>query len=208
MATESLISGDSLRSSGPSDPRDPYFQLAVLEKSPQFPETQNWTQNENQNHPQLHHPTDIGNAARETETYLKWVARTMEEFFRQGDLEREKNLPVSTFFDREATSIPKCQMGYMDVLVLPLFTVLGQLIPEVADVCLENLETNRRYVAKMTRITEGDEGGADRAAGTGNGVVKTTTTFGRAMGALKGQAVFGRFFGKPKKTAAEEYKED
>ena len=47
----------------------------------------------------------------------------MEEFFRQGDLEKEKNLPVSMFFGRENTSIPRCQLGFIDVLILPLFTV-------------------------------------------------------------------------------------
>ena len=38
----------------------------------------------------------------------------MEEFFQQGDLERSKGLPVTKFFDRANTNVPKCQMGFIN----------------------------------------------------------------------------------------------
>ncbi len=142
----------------------------------------------------LLHASDIGNACRPTATYLKWVSKIMEEFFRQGDLEREKNLPVSMFFDRNNTSIPKCQMGYIDVLVLPLYSVLGQLIPEVGSVCCEYLEVNRKYVSKQAKVTDEEptdgllankkKEGADAS---GNGIA----------GAMK--RGFGRLFGGGRK---------
>ncbi|CAD7976408.1 unnamed protein product [Amoebophrya sp. A25] len=94
----------------------------------------------------LLHAADISNACRPGEVYVRHVQRTMEEFFRQGDIERDKNMPVSMFFDRETTSTPKCQQAFIDVVVLPLFTVLGNYLPEVSGHCLENLWANRAHV--------------------------------------------------------------
>ena len=145
----------------------------------------------------LLHASDIGNACRPTAIYLKWVSKVMEEFFRQGDLEREKNLPVSMFFDRNNTSIPKCQMGFIDVLVLPLYSVLGQLIPEVANVCNEYLETNRKYVSRQAKVTEDDDvgGGGDEGGTKGRGAAPN----GGAAGALAGAfSSMKGLFGKKK----------
>lgn len=106
----------------------------------------------------LLHSADIGNPCRATAIYTKWISRVMEEFFRQGDLEREKNLPVSMFFDRENTSVAKCQLGFIDVLVLPLFTVLSTLIPQVGTHCIANLERNRSYIRKQVEPAQGNDG--------------------------------------------------
>ncbi|CAD7960326.1 unnamed protein product [Amoebophrya sp. A120] len=102
----------------------------------------------------LLHAADISNSTRKSELYFTHVSRTMEEYFRQGDIERDKNLPVSMFFDRESTSTPKCQLGFIDVVVLPLFTVLGQFLPEVQQTCLENLWLNRTFVQQQDQQLE------------------------------------------------------
>lgn len=52
---------------------------------------------------------DIGHAAKNTELHERWSLRVMEEFFKQGDSEKEQNLPVSMFCDRETTDIGKVQ---------------------------------------------------------------------------------------------------
>ena len=44
-----------------------------------------------------------------------------EEFFRQGDYERQLNLPVTSLCDRQTTSIPKIQAGFFRYVVSPLF---------------------------------------------------------------------------------------
>ena len=37
----------------------------------------------------------------------------MDEFFRQGDTEASRGLPISPFMDREKTDIAKCQVGFI-----------------------------------------------------------------------------------------------
>lgn len=45
----------------------------------------------------------------------------MDEFFRQGDLERSQGLPLSPMTDREKTSTPMSQINFIEFIVAPLF---------------------------------------------------------------------------------------
>ena len=80
------------------------------------------------------HAADICNPAKPRELSLQWSARVMEEFFAQGDRERALGLPISPFMDRTkepvTTTITKCQVGFINVLVRPFFqewsTFLGE----------------------------------------------------------------------------------
>ncbi|CAG0881687.1 unnamed protein product [Darwinula stevensoni] len=47
--------------------------------------------------------------------------KVCDEFFRQGDFERDLNLPVTTLCDREKTSVSKIQVGFLQYVVSPLF---------------------------------------------------------------------------------------
>ena len=46
-----------------------------------------------------------------------------EEFYRQGDREQSEGLPVSPLFDRNKPGVTKSQVGFFDVVILPLFQV-------------------------------------------------------------------------------------
>lgn len=63
---------------------------------------------------------DISNPAKPASIYRRWVDRVMEEFFLQGDAEKEAGLKISPFMDR-STSVPKCQLGFINYLVFPLY---------------------------------------------------------------------------------------
>ena len=69
----------------------------------------------------------------------------MEEFFRQGDLEAKLGMPISPFYDREKTSTAACQMGFINVLVKPLYAEFTTLLggPAVTE-CFSCLEANLR----------------------------------------------------------------
>lgn len=64
---------------------------------------------------------DISNPCRPWEISRKWAYKVCEEFFRQGDYERQLNLPVTPVCDRSVTSIPKIQTGFFTHVVLPLY---------------------------------------------------------------------------------------
>ena len=104
----------------------------------------------------LVHAADIGFAGRPWLLYHKWVGRVMEEYFRQGDIEKDRNIPVSMFYDRANTSIPSCQVGFIDVLVLPLFVVLGQLVPEVDAVVVARIKENKNIFVNQEKPTEAE----------------------------------------------------
>lgn len=52
----------------------------------------------------------------------------MEEFFQQGDLERERNLTISFLCDRTTTHIPKAQSGFFEFCALPLFKAWSKFV--------------------------------------------------------------------------------
>lgn len=64
---------------------------------------------------------DISNPCRPWDISKKWSQKVCEEFFRQGDFERQLNLPVTSLCDRYTTSVPKIQVGFFKYVVTPLF---------------------------------------------------------------------------------------
>jgi len=89
------------------------------------------------------HTGDIANPAKPQKICLQWTELVMEEFFRQGDLEAKLGMPISPFYDREKTSIAQCQMGFINVLVRPLYEEVTRLLGEPAlTECLGALDAN------------------------------------------------------------------
>ncbi|KAJ3036722.1 hypothetical protein HDV00_002435 [Rhizophlyctis rosea] len=89
---------------------------------------------------------DLNNPTKPKEQSVQWAMRVMEEFFEQGDREKKMGLPVSKFMDRNDTNIPKCQIGFMDVLVVPLFDAWsGCIQTDFTRLCMDNIASNRKY---------------------------------------------------------------
>nr|KAJ3423197.1 High affinity cAMP-specific 3',5'-cyclic phosphodiesterase 7A [Polyrhizophydium stewartii] len=89
---------------------------------------------------------DINNAAKSQSLCTQWAMNIMEEFFKQGDAERKRGLPISMFMDRQTTVISKCQVGFIDYIVLPLYEVWDQYMNDDSKFpALENLRANRDY---------------------------------------------------------------
>ena len=59
----------------------------------------------------LLHSADISNPAKPWDIHNRWTTRIMEEFFQQGDREKQLSLPPSPLCDRNTTSIPESQLG-------------------------------------------------------------------------------------------------
>jgi len=65
---------------------------------------------------------DLSHPSRPRKLHLKWSELVTEEFFQQGDRERALNLPPSMFMDRHSTNLAQSQIGFINFLVLPMFT--------------------------------------------------------------------------------------
>ncbi|XP_019727503.1 calcium/calmodulin-dependent 3',5'-cyclic nucleotide phosphodiesterase 1A [Hippocampus comes] len=70
------------------------------------------------------HAADISHPAKTWPLHYRWTHSLMEEFFRQGDKEVELGLPFSPLCDRQATMIAQSQIGFIDFIVEPTFSVL------------------------------------------------------------------------------------
>lgn len=59
----------------------------------------------------LVHCADLSNPTKPLPLYRRWVDLLMEEFFQQGDREREQNLDISPMCDRHSATIEKSQVS-------------------------------------------------------------------------------------------------
>eukprot|EP01063_Lacrimia_lanifica_P041458 TRINITY_DN9684_c0_g1_i1.p1 TRINITY_DN9684_c0_g1~~TRINITY_DN9684_c0_g1_i1.p1 ORF type:complete len:1296 (+),score=474.69 TRINITY_DN9684_c0_g1_i1:96-3983(+) len=91
----------------------------------------------------LLHAADISNPVKPKDNYVEWAERVMKEFRGQGKKEEEKDLPTSPFCDKDA-DIAKCQKGFIDFVVRPLFAVLVDAYPSLKPM-LDNLDANLQY---------------------------------------------------------------
>ncbi|KAM9036667.1 dual specificity calcium/calmodulin-dependent 3',5'-cyclic nucleotide phosphodiesterase 1A isoform 2-T2 [Sarcophilus harrisii] len=70
------------------------------------------------------HAADISHPAKTWELHHRWTMALMEEFFRQGDKEAELGLPFSPLCDRKSTLVAQSQIGFIDFIVEPTFSLL------------------------------------------------------------------------------------
>jgi len=56
------------------------------------------------------HCADLSNPTKPLSLYRQWTDRIMQEFFEQGDIEREQGLDISPMCDRHTATIEKSQV--------------------------------------------------------------------------------------------------
>mmetsp|Transcript_5078 Transcript_5078/g.4300 ORF Transcript_5078/g.4300 Transcript_5078/m.4300 type:complete len:171 (+) Transcript_5078:221-733(+) len=74
------------------------------------------------------HLADISNPTKDWGLTLKWTELLFEEFFKQGDRERELGLKITDLMDRSTVNIAKAQLGFIDVVVMPAYEIFGKFI--------------------------------------------------------------------------------
>jgi hypothetical protein len=97
------------------------------------------------------HCADLSNPTKPLEIYIKWTDRIMEEFWGQGDQERDLRLEISPMCDRRVASVEKSQVGFIEFIVHPLWETWADLVYPDASAILETLEQNRDwYQARLS----------------------------------------------------------
>ncbi|XP_063260963.1 dual specificity calcium/calmodulin-dependent 3',5'-cyclic nucleotide phosphodiesterase 1C isoform X10 [Prinia subflava] len=79
----------------------------------------------------LLHTADISHPAKAWDLHHRWTMCLLEEFFRQGDNEAELGLPFSPLCDRKSTMVAQSQIGFIDFIVEPTFTVLTDMTEKI-----------------------------------------------------------------------------
>ena len=94
------------------------------------------------------HLADLAHNTKLFEISKKWVELLSEEFWKQGDLEKELNLPVSFLCDREDVNIPKSQKGFISGYIIPTFECLVKIFPTLR-YTLDNANNNLKEWKKL-----------------------------------------------------------
>ena len=70
----------------------------------------------------------------------------MEEFYYQGDKEKELGLKCSC--DRNIVSLYKSQLGFIDYIITPFYGSFVQIFPKL-NYLKDNIEDNRKKIKEM-----------------------------------------------------------
>uniref|UniRef100_A0A6Q2XTF6 Phosphodiesterase n=1 Tax=Esox lucius TaxID=8010 RepID=A0A6Q2XTF6_ESOLU len=79
----------------------------------------------------LLHTADISHPSKPWALHSRWTKALMDEFFRQGDREAELGLPFSPLCDRNSTLVAESQIGFIDFIVEPTFSLLTDMAEKI-----------------------------------------------------------------------------
>lgn len=91
--------------------------------------------------------SDIGHTAKPLAITREMTRRIHQEFFTQGDQERQMGIPISPLCDRESANVPKSQVGFLQHLVFPLYNVIYAYLATdpIRDHCIHQLKVNMEW---------------------------------------------------------------
>ncbi|GLG95987.1 Calcium/calmodulin-dependent 3',5'-cyclic nucleotide phosphodiesterase 1 [Gryllus bimaculatus] len=88
------------------------------------------------------HCCDIAHPAKRWELHQRWTALLLEEFFRQGDRERDLGLPFSPLCDRNNTLVAESQIGFIEFIVEPSLAVCSDMMETVLGPIMAGCKTD------------------------------------------------------------------
>lgn len=96
---------------------------------------------------------DVGHAGKAIELHERWCSLIVEEFYQQGDLEKQQGLPISMYCDRNNTNISKSQAGFIKNIVLTLFVTLNTVFAseEIEKNCVDQLRANEAHWVSLEK---------------------------------------------------------
>lgn len=100
------------------------------------------------------HAADISNASKPISIYVQWAERVINEFWNQGDVEKQKNLPISFLCDRKTVTIAKSQIGFIEGVVFPYFNSLNICFNNDLKFLLDNIEYNKTFYKKQKELDD------------------------------------------------------
>ena len=105
------------------------------------------TEDDNQNYMNLLiHSADISNPTKKFDIYFKWAKLVVEEFYYQGDKEKELGLKCSC--DRNKVSLYKSQLGFIDFIITPFYGEFVKVFQKL-NYLFNNVENNRKKIKEM-----------------------------------------------------------
>ena len=94
----------------------------------------------------LIHSADISNPTKIFNIYFQWAKLVVEEFWDQGDKEKDLHLPCSC--DRDKVTIYQSQLGFINFIEIPYFSLFSELNPRLK-FFYDNLLDNKKILLSM-----------------------------------------------------------
>jgi 3',5'-cyclic-nucleotide phosphodiesterase/cAMP-specific phosphodiesterase 4 len=96
---------------------------------------------------------DLSWTCRSLQTYNKWSDKFLEEFFVQGDLEKQIGAGISCFCDRDAVNTSKTNFSFIMVVAMPVITTFTMVLDNKdcqEAMITDGLEKNKAYLLSWT----------------------------------------------------------
>ena len=84
---------------------------------------------------------DLAHVTLPWKQHREWVKRLEQEFFLQGDAERNKGIRISPMMDRTKPGVSAAQIGFLENVALPLYEYLTGTFPDCSPL-LQGLKVN------------------------------------------------------------------
>ncbi|QDZ19910.1 3',5'-cyclic-nucleotide phosphodiesterase [Chloropicon primus] len=101
--------------------------------------------------------SDIGTQGKVWSLARKWATVVQEEFYSQGDREKELGLLTSPLCDRDAVDIVKSQIGFIDAVLFPLYQPLSKVLPDVKSILTQLEHSKTMYKREMKSRSENED---------------------------------------------------
>ena len=75
------------------------------------------------------HSSDFVTFTRKFDTLHDWTYLLFEEFFAQGDVEKENGKEISFLCDRITTNVASQQPGFASFIVMPTWKIVTTILP-------------------------------------------------------------------------------
>ena len=95
----------------------------------------------------LIHMADLGHNCKKFNICIIWIQLLCEEFWLQGDKEKEKGLSISFMCDRNKIDVPSSQIGFLKGFILSSFDCLVAMFPKLK-FTIDNAEDNIKHWTK------------------------------------------------------------
>lgn len=97
------------------------------------------------------HAADLSHNVKSFEITEVWTNLVMNEFWDQGDKEKELGLPISFNCDRLTANVPKGQIGFLNGIIIPTFHLMASIYPDTS-FFIENAKNNLAEWAKRIEV--------------------------------------------------------
>ena len=120
---------------------------------------------------------DLGYHAMPLDVHTGWVERLAEEYAQQGDDERALGIAISPMCDRRSQDIPSMQIGFMNLVVMPLYDEFFKFVQiqnpiavnAFGSVCSQLVANHTHWTAVRNKRSASTDIGGINASSTGGG---------------------------------------